>query len=109
MRVVLATYWLTEHPRAGGHFWVYAQYADALRRLGCDVWWLEQVSPGTDPAGARSSATVLADRVRALGLDDRLILYRWPARRRPGTRPADVPQRRRSSARSRCSAAATCC
>jgi len=78
MRVVLATYWLTEHPRAGGHFWVYAQYADALRRLGCDVWWLEQVSPGTDPAGARSSATVLADRVRALGLDDRLILYRWP-------------------------------
>jgi hypothetical protein len=79
MRVVLSTYWLTHHPRAGGHFWVYAQYADALRRLGCDVWWLEQVSPKTDPAAARSGATLLAERLRSLGLGDRLVVYRWPA------------------------------
>ena len=78
MRVVLSTYWLTHHPRAGGHFWVYAQYADALRRLGCDVWWLEQISPKTDPADALSGATLLAGRLRALGLGDRLIVYRWP-------------------------------
>lgn len=97
MRVVLSTYWLTHHPRAGGHFWVYAQYADALRRLGCDVWWLEQISPKTDPADALSGATLLAERLRALGLGDRLIVYRWPvaADDEPG-RPAylNVPERR---------------
>jgi hypothetical protein len=97
MRVVLATYWLTEHPRAGGHFWVYAQYADALRRLGCDVWWLEQLSPRADLAGDRSGATLLADRLRALGLGDRLILYRWAVgdSQEPG-RPAylNVPEQR---------------
>lgn len=97
MRVVLSTYWLTHHPRAGGHFWVYAQYADALRRLGCDVWWLEQISPKTDPADALSGATLLAERLRALGLGDRLIVYRWPvaADDEPG-RPVylNVPERR---------------
>ena len=97
MRVVLATHWLTEHPRAGGHFWVYAQYADALRRLGCDVWWLEQLSPRADLAGDRSGATLLADRLRALGLGDRLILYRWPTDAEEGAgRPTylGVPEHR---------------
>lgn len=78
MRVVLATFWVTEHPHAGGHFWVYAQYADALRRIGCDVWWLEEMSPRADLEGERSGAAVLIDRLRPLGLDDKLILYRWP-------------------------------
>ena len=38
-RVVLAPFRVASSAVAGGHFWVYAQYADALRRLGCDVWW----------------------------------------------------------------------
>lgn len=79
MRVVLASYWLTEHPRAGGHFWAYAQYADALRRIGCDVWWLEEMSPQAQRSGEYSAARVLRDRLERLGLGDRLLLYRWPS------------------------------
>ncbi|RYU15099.1 hypothetical protein [Nocardioides iriomotensis] len=77
MRVVLSTYWVTEHLEAGGHFWVYAQYADALRRLGCDVWWLEEMSSSKDGHAADAAARVLRERLAHLGLGDRLILYRW--------------------------------
>ena len=96
MRVVLSTYWLTHHPHAGGHFWVYAQYADALRRLGCDVWWLEQISHKTDPADARAGATLLAERLKALGLGDRLIVYRWQDDDEAEGRPVylDLPEHR---------------
>ena len=30
-------------PEGGGHFWVFMQYAQALRRLGCEVHWLERI------------------------------------------------------------------
>jgi len=78
-RVVLAAYRVAVQPRAAGHFWVYAQYADALRRIGCDVWWLEELPPKGDPAVDETRTTTLLDRLRPLGLSDQVILYRTSA------------------------------
>ena len=39
-RVLLATVRLLEFLEGAGHFWAYMQYAQALRRLGCDVYVL---------------------------------------------------------------------
>lgn len=75
-RVVLATHWVTMYPRAGGHFWVFLQYADALRRVGCDVWWLEELPTGLDPAQERARVAELIGRLRPHRLGDHLIAYR---------------------------------
>jgi glycosyltransferase involved in cell wall biosynthesis len=75
-RVMLAAYRVATQPHAAGHFWVYAQYVDALRRLGCDVWWLEELSPKSDPAEDQPRARTLLERLRPLGLADHVILYR---------------------------------
>jgi glycosyltransferase involved in cell wall biosynthesis len=40
-RVVLSTVRLLEFYEGGGHFWVYMQYANALRRIGCEVHLLD--------------------------------------------------------------------
>jgi hypothetical protein len=51
-RVVLSTVRLVEFLEGGGHFWVYMQYVDALRRLGCEVVvldsfvWADEAPPG---------------------------------------------------------------
>ena len=56
--IVLSPYDVANFPQGGGHFWVYMQYAQGLRRLGCDVYWLEQFRHGKDPArDARAMAT----------------------------------------------------
>ncbi len=75
-RVVLAAYRVATQPHAAGHFWAYAQYVDALLRLGCDVWWLEELSPKADPADDQVRAQTLLGRLGALGLGDQVILYR---------------------------------
>lgn len=75
-RVVLAAYRVASQPHAAGHFWVYAQYVDALRRLGCDVWWLEELPPKADPADDEARARTLVDRLDPFGIKDQVILYR---------------------------------
>ena len=47
---VISVYKVANFPDGGGHFWVYMQYAQGLRRLGCEVYWLEQFRPPGDPA-----------------------------------------------------------
>ena len=78
-RVVLAPFRVASSAVAGGHFWVYAQYADALRRLGCDVWWLEELPVSADAGATESQVATLLDRLRPLGLEERAILYQWPS------------------------------
>jgi hypothetical protein len=78
-RVVLAAYRVADQPVAAGHFWVYAQYADALRRVGCDVWWLEELRARSDPSTDETRMATLLDRLRPLGLAGKVILYRMPA------------------------------
>src|SRR5205823_878153 len=50
--VVISVYKVANFPDGGGHFWVYMQYAQALRRLGCEVYWLEQLRPREGDPGA---------------------------------------------------------
>src|SRR2546430_2650870 len=52
------------------------QYAQGLRRLGCDVYWLEQFRHGRDTShDARAMATFFK-RMERFGLGERVLLYR---------------------------------
>jgi hypothetical protein len=67
-------------PDGGGHFWVYMQYVEGLRRAGCRVCWLEEYRPPADAAaGDRVLATFRA-RMARHGLGGSAILYTRPAR-----------------------------
>ena len=46
--VVISPHNVVNASDLGGHFWVYMQYAQALRRIGCDVYWLEHYDPTGD-------------------------------------------------------------
>ena len=75
--VVLSVYKVANLSLGAGQFWVYMQYAQGLRRLGCDVYWLEQVQPsgGDGPdEEARLCATVL-ERMQLFGLERKTLLY----------------------------------
>src|SRR3989454_2936732 len=55
--VVVSPFDVANFPGGGGHFWVYMQYAQGLRRLGCEVYWLEEVRPGqAGPGGGGGRA-----------------------------------------------------
>ena len=72
-RVVLATVRLLEFLEGAGHFWVYMQYAQALRRLGCEVYLLDSFTwsdEAPDPARVRA----FLDRMARYGLRDRVIV-----------------------------------
>src|SRR5262247_1432332 len=59
----------------GGHFWVYMQYVQGLRALGCDVYWLEGFrSAGSREADVRRVAPLLA-RLERFGLGGKVLLY----------------------------------
>ena len=53
--IVISPFNVVNFPEGGGHFWVYMQYAQALRLLGCDVYWLENFRPSGDEAADRSA------------------------------------------------------
>jgi hypothetical protein len=59
----------------GGHFWVYLQYALGLKRLGCDVYWLEQVRAGVDGGADADSVAAFARLMERFGLGGKFILY----------------------------------
>jgi hypothetical protein len=60
----------------GGHFWVYMQYIQALRRAGCDVYWLEQVRCSSDSRADDRAVATFLERTRAFGLEGKVLLYR---------------------------------
>lgn len=70
-RVVVAPNNVADFPEGGGHFWVYLQYVTGLRRLGCDVIWLERVRESADGAPCRR----LVERLERHGLGVRPVLY----------------------------------
>ncbi|HSE07813.1 MAG TPA: hypothetical protein VLB29_04030 [Nocardioidaceae bacterium] len=79
-RVALAPFRVAHQPEAAGHFWVYVQYLDALRRLGCDVWWLEEMFPKADPSADSARVAELVRRLRPYGLTaEKVVVYRRPA------------------------------
>ncbi len=58
----------------GGHFWVYMQYVDGLRQLGCDVYWLEHLTKQSDP-DERASLAAFLNRMERYGLAGKVLLY----------------------------------
>ena len=87
--VVVSAFNVARKPEIGGHFWVYFQYAHGLRRLGCDVFWLEQL-PDDGPDHDASVATFFR-RMERFGLGGRAILHETTAEgelRFVGTSPA---------------------
>jgi hypothetical protein len=79
--VVISPYSVANTPNVGGHFWVYLQYAHALRLLGCDVYWLERLSaddprPDAPPRDASPAAVAtFFRRMERYGLGGRAILF----------------------------------
>ena len=75
MRVALSAHNVVNYPEGGGHFWVYLQYAHGLRRIGCDVWWLEEFVPTMDGDRDAARAKAFIERLAPYGFADRVILY----------------------------------
>src|SRR5213592_1546507 len=72
---VMSVYKVASFPDGGGHFWVYLQYALGLRRLGCDVYWLEQLRPARDPERQTHVISTFLERMQQLGFEGRTLLY----------------------------------
>jgi hypothetical protein len=72
--VVLATVRMLEFLDGGGHFWVYMQYAEGLRRHGCDVYILDaftgQRATHPDPV----SLDRFLERMAAHDLRDKVVI-----------------------------------
>ena len=78
---VSLTIWLSartlKHSTAGGHFWVYLNWALGLHALGCKVVWLEPIDHNTSVLEARTMVDVLKSRLEPYGLDKCLALCSW--------------------------------
>ncbi len=72
---VISVYKVASFAEGGGHFWVYMQYVQALRRLGCDVYWLEQISPVPDQARQAQLLASFYERIKRFGLEGKTVLY----------------------------------
>ena len=75
MVAVISVYKVVNFPDGGGHFWVYMQYAQALRRLGCDVYWLEQFRPIREPEQERYVLSIFLEKMKRFGLEGKTLLY----------------------------------
>jgi hypothetical protein len=73
--VIISAYNVANTPRIGGHFWVYLQYAHALRQLGCEVFWLERVRCDRADREASAAISTFLRRMDRFGLGGRAILY----------------------------------
>lgn len=75
MKVVVSANNVVNYLEGGGHFWVYMQYVDGLRRIGCDVWWLEEFRPSADQGADAARIAAFKARLQQYGLDEKFILY----------------------------------
>lgn len=72
---VISVYKVANFPDGGGHFWVYMQYVQGLRRLGCEVYWLEQFKPVGDPERQAHLLATFFERMKRFGLEGKTLLY----------------------------------
>ena len=73
--VVICAAGVANFPDGGGHFWVYMQYAHALRQLGCNVYWIERFHATRDLETDRRKQALFFERMAAFGLERKTILY----------------------------------
>jgi len=93
MTVVISVYKVANFPEGGGHFWVYMQYAQALRRLGCDVYWLEQFRPLRDPGQEAHLLSTFLAKMKRFGLEGKTLLYARDGQGKAGgEKPAGPPR-----------------
>lgn len=64
-------------PRAGGHLWVYLNWALGLRAQDCRVIWLEGVKAGLPASKARALVLALKGRLERYSLGECLALFSW--------------------------------
>jgi len=72
--VVISPSNVASFPEGGGHFWVYMQYVQALKRLGCDVYWLEHVQSSGDARRDEEALRVFLQRMRDFGLAGKVLI-----------------------------------
>src|SRR5882724_12480643 len=72
--VVVSPFNVLNFSEGGGHFWVYMQYVQGLRQLGCEVYWLEQFHSRGVEADQAKLAPFL-ERMEQFGLKGKLLLY----------------------------------
>jgi hypothetical protein len=73
--VVISSYNVANFPEGGGHLCVYMQYAQGLRQLGCDVYWMEHFRRGDDDKRNAAALATFRARMQRFGLGGKLILY----------------------------------
>jgi hypothetical protein len=73
--VVVSSYNVASFPEGGGHFWVYMQYVQGLRQLGCDVYWLERFRRTRDTARDADAMATFFARMERWGLAGKVLLY----------------------------------
>jgi len=64
------------YPQSGGHRWVYLNWALGLRALGCQVMWLESISPST-AARAQPYIATLKSHLKRYELAECTVLCSW--------------------------------
>jgi len=72
--VVLCAYNVANFPAGGGHLWVYMQYVFGLKRLGCDVYWLECFRRSGDAERDAAAIDSFFTRLGSLGMAGHVIL-----------------------------------
>jgi len=74
--IVISPSDVADFPDGGGHFWVYMQYVQGLRALGCDVFWLEHFAGSGDAVGDRASLGIFLERMRQFDLVGKVMIHR---------------------------------
>jgi len=73
--VVISPYNVVNFPEGGGHWWVYMQYAQGLRQLGYEVYWLEGFRTQGDLEQDAVTVATFRARLERHGLGGQSILY----------------------------------
>jgi len=72
--VVLCAYNVANFPSGGGHLWVYMQHVFGMKRMGCDVYWLECFRRSGDAERDRAAIDSFFARLASLGMEGHVIL-----------------------------------
>ncbi len=73
--VIISPFNVVNFPEGGGHFWVYMQYVQGLRELGCDVYWLEGFCSRGNSWENKLTVAGFEARMERFGLGGKAILY----------------------------------
>jgi hypothetical protein len=73
--VIISPFNVVNFLEGGGHFWVYMQYTQGLRQLGCEVYWLENFRSSGNGHQDAAMLSTFRTRMEPYGLSEKLILY----------------------------------